>query len=304
VSPARRLAVAAALAVTAAGCGLGPGPSSHGTATLTVTRDYGAQQVASATEDDPAASETVLRFLDRNAQITTRYGGGFVQSINRLAGAEDGGRRFDWFFYVNGIESPTGATQVAVRGGDRVWWDYRDWTSAMSVPAVVGSWPQPFAAAEAPTTVDCAGAGAPCAEVRASLEHAGVSAKVVKGVAPSNGPRVLVGPWGSVRADAAAHQLERAPSTSGVFARFDAHGDLELLRADGTVGQHAEPGTGLVAAVREGEGSPTWVVTSARAAGVARAAQRLDPTDLTDHYAIAAFRDAVVPLPLSPGGAA
>ena len=146
------LATAAALACAAAvaGCGFGPGPSSEGTATLTVTRDYGSKTLVDATDDGPALeSETVIRFLDREADITTRYGGGFVQSIDGLAGAERGGRRYDWFFYVNGIESPVGAAEVHVHGGDRIWWDYRDWTGAMRVPAVVGSWPEPFAQAAA-----------------------------------------------------------------------------------------------------------------------------------------------------------
>ena len=124
-----------------AGCGLGPGTSSRGTATLTVTRDYGTKTVVEASDRDPPESETVIRLLDREAEITTRYGGGFVQSIDGVSGTESQGRRNDWFFYVNGIESPVGAAQYDLSGGDRIWWDYRDWTSAMRVPAVVGSWP-------------------------------------------------------------------------------------------------------------------------------------------------------------------
>src|SRR6059036_2053668 len=114
----RSLAAATALlgAVAAAGCGFGAGPSSRGTATLTVTRDYGSKRLAGAAETDPPSSETVIRFLDREADITTRYGGGFVQSIDGVSGAESGGRRYDWFFYVNGIESPVGAADVSVHG--------------------------------------------------------------------------------------------------------------------------------------------------------------------------------------------
>jgi hypothetical protein len=190
-----------------------------------------------------------------------------------------------------------------VKGGDRIWWDYRDWTSAMSVPAVVGSWPQPFASANGgPIAIDCAGSAAPCATARARLERAGMRARIVNSMKPANGPRIIVGPWASVRTDAAAHELLSGPSASGVFASFGG-GKLRLLRADGTVGQNAPAGTGLVAAVRRGDDPPTWVVTSTRPAGVERAARRLDSTDLANHYAVAAFADAAVPLPLSPGGA-
>src|SRR5438105_1104495 len=105
-----------------AGCGFGAGPSSRGTATLTVTRDYGSKTLVDATDSNPAESDTVIRLLDREAEITTRYGGGFVQSIDGLSGTEADGRRYDWFFYVNGIESPVGSADVAIHGGDRIWW--------------------------------------------------------------------------------------------------------------------------------------------------------------------------------------
>jgi hypothetical protein len=291
-----RLAAAAATAPAAAGCGLGPGPTSSGTATLTVTRDYGTRRLASATESDPAASETVLRFLDRNAKITTRYGGGFVQSINGVAGSASGERRFDWFFYVNGIESPVGATQVRVHGGDRIWWDYRDWTSAMRVPAVVGSWPQPFAAAHGRVRVACKATPRACAIVRSRLRAAGLRAS-----GDANAPRLLVGPWGRIRRDAAASELESGPATSGVFATFarrDRAHVLELLDVSGRVARRAGAAAALVAAVRAGESPPTWLVTGTDEVGVRRAARHLDSRDLRDRYAVAASGRGVVPLPV------
>src|SRR4051794_31861536 len=112
------LAAATALACAAAvaGCGLGPGASSSGTATLTVTRDFGSQTLLEASDENPPSSETVIRLLDDDADIATRYGGGFVQSIDGLAGTGSS----DWFFYVNGTESPVGAADVHVEGGDRI----------------------------------------------------------------------------------------------------------------------------------------------------------------------------------------
>ena len=140
--PVRILAAALALCAAAvAGCGLGPGKD-EGEVELTVTRDYGSK-VMLQKSDSIRESDTVLRVLDRNADITTRYGGGFIQSIDGLAGGQSGGRRSDWFFYVNGVESPIGSAEYDPSGGDRIWWDYRDWTAAMRVPTVVGARPGP-----------------------------------------------------------------------------------------------------------------------------------------------------------------
>jgi Domain of unknown function (DUF4430) len=299
----RSLAVAAALtgAIATAGCGFGPGSTSAGTVTLTVTRDYGEQTLASASEDDPSESETVLRMLDRNTDITTRYGGGFVQSIDGLAGGTDGTRRLDWFFYVNGIESPVGSADVHLHGGDRIWWDYRDWTNSMSVPAVVGSFPQPFASAKGTVSINCVGPVAPCRIVANELHKSGVQGAVKTGLGHGGGePRMLVGPWPKLKSDPTALLLSGAPAQgSGVFAAIGRRRLLELdvqarpvktLRAD----------AGLVAAVRIGTDAPTWVVTGTDAAGVVDAASQVNTDALRNRYAIAVSGHQATPLPV-PG---
>ena len=52
-----------------------------------------------------------MRLLQRNFEVETRYGGGFVQEIEGVAGGREGGRRVDWFYYVNGIEADEGAAE-------------------------------------------------------------------------------------------------------------------------------------------------------------------------------------------------
>ncbi len=285
-------------ALATAGCGLGAGSTSAGTATLTVTRDYGEQTVADATEDDPSESDTVLRMLDRTTDITTRYGGGFVQSIDGLAGATDGTRRSDWFFYVNGIESPVGSTQVRVHGGDRIWWDYRDWTDAMRVPAVVGSYPQPFAASGS-ARVGCAGPPGPCETVANELRDQGVEATVRPGPGHSGSePRVLVGPWDRIGDDPAAAQVEAGPASSGVFASFDRADRLHPLDVQGRALDSLGADAGLVAAVRLGDDAPTWLVTGTGAQGVRAAAALVDEDSLRDRYAIAVSGNRQTPLPV------
>ena len=299
----------------AAGCGFGPGSSSEGRATLMVTRDYGVKQLAAGSDEDPRESDTVIRFLDREASITTRYGGGFVQSINGLAGTSSDGRRSDWFFYINGIESATGAADVRLHGGDRIWWDYRDWTSAMRVPAVVGAWPEPFLQAATPddrrlpVVIDCAGARAACRTAANRLGQAGVDAGIER--FPDRGSsagalRVLVGPWDAIRTNPAADELDGGPAESGVFARFEPRGgSLALIGLD----DHARPvrdvgaSAGLVAALRDGDNPPTWVVTGGGPRAVRSAAAKLDAPDLRNRYAIAVAQRRVEPLPVAAKGA-
>ncbi len=293
-------AVVLACAAAVAGCGFGSGPSSSGTATLTVTRDYGSKSLVEATDTDPPESETVIRMLDREAEIATRYGGGFVQSIDGLSGGETGGRRHDWFFYVNGIESAAGSAEVRVSGGDRIWWDYRDWTDAMRVPAVVGSWPEPFAQASTgsgrdPVRVVCLDGGSACDAAASALDDAGVRAPVDRGKRARAGKagaiRLLVGRWALVRGDTAVDELRGGPSANGVFARFEgpADGGYHLLALDaaGAPRRDLGPQAGLVAALRRGDEPPTWIVTGSGQAAVRRAASLLDERSLRDRYAVA-----------------
>lgn len=300
-----RTAVAIALALAAlaaAGCGLGPGDD-VGDVSLTVTRDYGTEPVVEPVGEGIAESDTVMRVLERNAEIATRYGGGFVQAIDGLEAERSDGRSWDWFFYVNGVESTVGAADYELDDGEAVWWDYRDWSTAMRAPAVVGSWPQPFAGGyegrSHPTAVECLGAEAgTCALVRRRLRVAGASL-VDDGA--RGAIRVLVGPWARLRDDPAAAQIEAGPQQSGVFAEFSPRSaGFELVGLDegGVETRRFGPGAGLVAATRRYDSPPLWIVSGTTATGVAAAAALLDAAALRDHYAVATEGGAPVPLPL------
>jgi len=128
--------VVALAAAVAASCGGGGG----GQATLWVTRDEGRHVVLTATVP---AGLTALQALRRKADVTTRYGGRFVQSIEGIKGSLDDRR--DWFWFVNGLEGDRSAAEYRLHDGDVEWWDYRSWANGRDhVPVVVGAFPEPF----------------------------------------------------------------------------------------------------------------------------------------------------------------
>jgi hypothetical protein len=307
----RRLAVlvlSLAAALAAAGCGLGAGKSDDGGATLLVTRDFGTRELGERSTGSIAGGETVMRLLQRDFDVETRYGGGFVQEINGVAGGREGGRPVDWFYYVNGILAQDGAAAHRVAGGDRVWWDHHEWDAAAEIHAVVGAFPEPFRSGAAgkrlPVRIDCAaGAEDACDEVGRRLAAAGV--KAGRSAAASFGCegvlRVKVGTWAGIRRDPAVRQLEVGPRASGVFAKPSSSGDrLALLDEDGKTERTLGAGAGLVAATRLGGEAPTWIVTGTDEVGLAAAAAVLEEKSLSRHFAVAVEGGRPTPLPLLP----
>jgi hypothetical protein len=140
----RALPALVALTLVLASCGgeggASPSPGGSGeTASLWVTRDRGAEVLVD--ERVPAGIDAIDA-LERHAEVETRYGGRFVQSVNGLEGSLD--RRQDWFYFLNGIEADRGGAEVELRPGDVLWWDFRSWSGEMAQPIVVGAFPEPF----------------------------------------------------------------------------------------------------------------------------------------------------------------
>lgn len=301
-----RAAVAAAAAVAAlSGCGLGPGPGTHGV-TVTVTRNFGAHPVGAADERRVPGSETVMRALQRSFRVGTRYGGGYVQSIDGHAGTST---QHDWFYYVNGIQAPQGAATTAVHHGDHVWFDLHDWHATDSIPAVVGAFPEPFRdganGKRYPTTIECASdVDAACKRVASALSAAGIpTASQLLGTGSGQDTiGVVVAPWREVAGAVGGTIIAHGPSASGIYARFVQGGTrLQLLGPSGAVATTLGAGAGLVAATADNQSAPTWLITGTDARGVAAAAAALTPQALHNHFALAVSGARRIPVPVGAG---
>lgn len=297
-----------------AGCGLGGGSDdgpSEGV-TLRVTDDFGSVRVAQASEGRVSPGNTVMELLQRSLEVETRNGGTLVQALEGRAGGEQDGRPVDWSYYVNGIAPDVGPTEFGLSSGDRVWWDLHDRGTAAPIPAVVGSFPEPFLSGyrgkRIPVRIECArNVGRECDEVAERLNQAGVKAtsKAILSQQEGGGVlRVLVGRWSDLRLDPTAMLLERGPERSGIYARFDASGRrLDVLDPRGGVARRLGAGAGLVAATRLPESRPVWFVTGTDEVGLAAAAAALEEDLLAQRFAIAIENGQAVPAPVTVPGA-
>jgi len=160
----------------------------------------------------------------------------------------------------------------------------------MRVPAVVGSWPEPFVhgfqGQRWTPAISCEGSAAPCNRVELALKAAGARAPGLGGSAGT--ADIVVGTWNRIRRDQVPPLLAGGPERSGVFARFVGAKKplLELLNQRGQLAGSVGKGGGLVAALRPGDGPPVWVVTGTDARGVSDAANLVGDA-LRNHYAVA-----------------
>jgi hypothetical protein len=292
-------ALLAALALALAGCGF-VGPSAPTAVQVLVTRDFGSQVLRRSGVLKASGGESVMSLLSRNDAVAAVSDGHIVEGIDGVSGGQEDGQPLNWFYYVNGVEAPKGASATDVHPGDHIWWDLHNWSQAEKIPAVVGSFPEPFLngyeGTRLPIRIECAPAAtSACATVTTRLRALGVPAAIAaigSGGAPET-LRLMVGPWDQLEASL-AQSLQRGPRSNGVYARFSPSGSaLTLLDANGNAVQTLT-GAGLIAATRQGEEAPVWVVTGTNGAGLDEAARAFDRATLEDHFAVA----------LAPGGAA
>ena len=281
--------------------------------TITVTRDFGSSTIGTASERRIPGSQTLAQLLRRF--FTVRPG-----ATQRPAAAIDGyaATGSGWFYYVNGIAVQPGATNAlgllvtpvntSVHPGDRVWWDLHDPTAVRTIPAVVGSFPEPFVhgigGKRYPTTLECAsGLQSACNQIAAQLRHDGVPvADQALGTGSGQDTlAIVVATWKQLNGSLAGDLVAHGPRNSGVYARFANGGSaLQLMDPRGRVVTTLGAGAGLVAATNDSVNQPEWLVTGTDVAGVEAAAAELTPAKLHDRFAVAVDRSQTFPLPLEP----
>jgi hypothetical protein len=295
------------LVLVLAGCG--PGTAGRTEIRVTVTDDFGAMPIRQGVRPTPAEEQSVLDLLHTSVRVATRPGAPVPQAVEGVAARGP----LEWSVYVNGVTPEDPPSVAKAHGGDHIWLDRHDRRAAPSIPAVVGSFPEPFrhglAGERLPVRIECAEPASPiCRQVVQRFTRIGVIAAPgkLRGSFTEHTLRVLVGTWAEVRVDDSAAKLEQGPRASGVFARPTPDGrSVAVLDARGGVRRVLGAGTGLVAATEGPElvdstdpRPPLWLVTGTDDRGVLAAVRSLTEQALANRFALAVTAHArAIPLP-------
>ncbi len=222
-------------------------------ATVVVTTGFGRDVIVEDTVGVPEGT-SALETLRRVADVETKYGGGFIDSINGIASrypAEE-----DWFVHVNGMATNKGAGECSLYGGDILQMDYHEWSFRTFVPAMIGVIPgqllHGFEGVLFPTAVVYQQGLADCAETLADhLEHLGVEVCFVgestELVQPDRGTSNLV-ILGTLDSDMVSEMNDKW-ARLGFFLQLS-DGGITAYDANGEAAAEYGAGTGVIQATQ------------------------------------------------------
>ena len=222
-------------------------------AELTVSRNFGAEELGHSERKTIPGGETVMRQLQRKFTVETRYGGGFVQEIDGVAGGRRSGRPVDWFYlrerHRGGLRRGVAAAlarRPRVVGPPRLG-RARCASRRSSARSRSRSPRRRRARRSRSGSTARSDARRECREVRERLEDEGAQVGGSGTLGTRAGPevlRLLVGRWSEVRVDPTAAAARAGAEGLGRVraARPRTGSSFELLDPRGQAGAHARPG--------------------------------------------------------------
>lgn len=283
------------------------------TGTVVITSDFG-KKIILERDIEIKAGTTALDALQLVASLKTKYGGGFVSSINGIS-SEYGGinsNKKDWFLYINGMESNTGASDYVLHPGDVEHWDFHDWSFHQWIPAIIDSFPGAFKSGyggnSRPTVIAYAsGLQAAANNLAQKLNASGVkvtsqSLSDLAENAKESANLLLLG----TSDDQLILELNQAWQRLGFFAHFE-NRDLVTLQASGQAGIKYGADTGWIQSSQNpwnpnGTGADqnvVWLISGTDVAGVNAAVDVLleHPEELKYAFAVVISGGKIIKLP-------
>lgn len=243
---------------------------------LVVSCDYG-QETVFDSRVKALANSSVMDVTSRHLEVEQAYGGGFVNSINGIASGytgQSGGARKkkDWFLFINGVLSGTGADEIKVQDGDTIWWDYHNWGTSAFTPAILGAYPQPFS--RQALVLFSPSCSTQAHAIKAKLTGHTEIAELSGGeVINRKQPTILVGLLEEINDYAEVMSFFQQPSKTGLFFQIDSGEMLALNRDLQATGKRVSNGGAGIGITGSGMGdhNPLLFVIGADLPGLEKA---------------------------------
>jgi hypothetical protein len=290
-----------------------PIEKARATARIAATRNFGQELLFDKTIEIQEGPDA-LQALQKAAEVDTAYGGGFVNSINGISSQYKGlqSSRQDWFLYINGLMSNSGAGDYDLHEGDTELWDFHDWSFHQFTPAVTGWFPEPFLHGYGgiirPTIIVSEGDFQTMAnQIKNKLKDAGVRDVSIESAAGLTREKketaniILLGTGD----DPLIAELNKGWKRLGFWAHIENH-QLIILDSQGQISASPEKECGLIQATQNpwnpnGTGAAentVWMITGTDKRGVELAAGAVvDSKATAGAFAAAITEDTVYRLP-------
>jgi len=279
------------------------------TVRIVVTQGFGRELMLDETLKLPAGTDA-MNAVRQIADVETAYGGGFVNAIN---GISSDNVKKDWLIYANGISMNSGALDYELQQGDTLHFDFRDWGFRIFIPAIIGSFPEPFLhgfeGKVNPTVIVYEGALAEtAADLESRLKNLGVTDVDIQHIdnlmddEKKHSNLIILGTSNCNLIS----EVNAVWNRMGFFIRFEGN-DIEVYDSKGEVTARYGPGCGVIEATQSpwnprGIGvcdNVVWVVSGIDEAGVMEAAEILLDwnTELQHSYALIVSDGDIIKVP-------
>lgn len=286
-------------------------PSGHKTGWLLISKNYGKESILEK-KLLFKNGDTVMSILMQNAAVDTDYDGGFVEGINGIKNVSGGisGQNQDWFYFVNGVLTDVGASDLTLGAKDTVWWDYHAWTKGSFSPSVIGCYPEPFLhgfRGNSGVTIFYTKEGKASAQsLLASLKKMGVTKTAIEAISDQAlgrkaNPGIIMGTWKELNTLKSVKDLNEAFNKTGAFSHFTDK-ELELFNNQGKPAKKVSKDAAIIISTAQGMGdsSPVWLIVGIDSKSLQSAADILinNPQKIYRMYGAAVINGKVVSLPL------
>lgn len=273
---------------------------------LLVTKGF--SQELSAVKHKWNDSNTLLSQMRGLIEFSTGLGGSFVTQIS--GEPRDADSDSYWFLYRNGILSQTGAGDLVPRARDRIWWSYHSWNSSRFIPAVIGSWPEPFVSG---IRSDSASYGIVTSssfigfsrDLSQMLVREGASKPTLQEISsldevPEHGISLWIGLWPDLKNINHLAALYSNGDKTGCFVQLDKEGSVGLLNYNGQLVKEIVD-AGLIISLSSNMGQRIdWVISGTSEDALLRAANLLlqKGTSLAQKAGVVVTKEEVINVPV------